>query len=93
MYKYIFIYNHLLFLLTSNYIFLVPWDYEEYSREEELDIETNLDAMVDAARRKIVSIRSDDPNRPIILAGVGVSAAIACQVCKYISTTHVFIFS
>lgn len=58
----------------------VPWDYEEYSREEELDIETSLEAMVDAARSKVVSVRSEDPNRPIILAGVGVSAAIACQV-------------
>lgn len=58
----------------------MPLDYEEYSREEELDIETSLDAMVDATRSKIVSIKSEDPNRPIILAGVGVSAAIACQV-------------
>lgn len=58
----------------------VPWDYEEYSREEELDIETSLEAMVDASRSKVVSVRSEDPSRPIILAGVGVSAAIACQV-------------
>lgn len=36
--------------------------------------------MVDATRNKIISVRSDDQNRPIILAGVGVSAAIACQV-------------
>lgn len=66
---------------NTSYFILVPWDYEEYSREEELDIETSLDAMVDAARSKIISVRSDDPKRPIILAGVGVSAAIACQVC------------
>ncbi|XP_050543024.1 KAT8 regulatory NSL complex subunit 3 [Daktulosphaira vitifoliae] len=58
----------------------VPWDYEDYSRQEEIDIETGLDAMVDATRSKIVSLRAEDPNRPIILAGVGVSAAIACQV-------------
>ncbi|VVC35359.1 Alpha/Beta hydrolase fold [Cinara cedri] len=58
----------------------VPWNYEEYACEEELDIVTNLDAMVDATRSKIVSVRSTDPNRIIILAGVGVSAAIACQV-------------
>jgi len=44
--------------------------------------------MVDATRSKIVSVRSDDANRPIILTGVGVSAAIACQVniFKYILT-------
>eukprot|EP00102_Acyrthosiphon_pisum_P026305 XP_016663515.1 PREDICTED: KAT8 regulatory NSL complex subunit 3-like [Acyrthosiphon pisum] len=58
----------------------VPWSYEEYSREEELDIETSLDTMVDSTRSKVVSVRFEDPNRPIILAGVGVSAAIACQV-------------
>ncbi|XP_060857831.1 KAT8 regulatory NSL complex subunit 3-like [Metopolophium dirhodum] len=58
----------------------VPWDYEEYSREEEVDIETSLEAMVDATRSKVVSVRFEDPSRPIILAGVGVSAAIACQV-------------
>lgn len=58
----------------------VPWDYEEYSREEELDIETSLEAMVDATRSKVVSVQSEDSSRPIILAGVGVSAAIACQV-------------
>jgi hypothetical protein len=67
------------------YFILVPWDYEEYSREQELDIATSLDAMVDATRSKIVSVRSDDPSRPVILAGIGVSAAIACQV-------HIFIF-
>lgn len=42
--------------------------------------------MVDAARSKIISVRSDDPKRPIILAGVGVSAAIACQVCIQLNT-------
>lgn len=41
--------------------------------------------MVDATRSKIVSVRADDPSRPIILAGIGVSAAIACQV-------HIFTF-
>lgn len=68
----------------------MPWDYEEYPRQEEIDIETSLDAMVDAARSKIVSLRSEDPNRPIILAGVGVSAAIACQVSIffYVSITQ-----
>lgn len=70
--------------MNFDYIILVPWDYEEYSREEELDIETSLDAMVDATRSKIVSVRSEDPNRPIILVGVGVSAAIACQVRTFI---------
>jgi len=43
--------------------------------------------MVDSTRSKIVSIRSEDPNRPIILAGVGVSAAIACQVRTFESFT------
>lgn len=37
--------------------------------------------MVDATRSKIVSVRSEDSQKSIILAGVGVSAAIACQVC------------
>jgi len=48
--------------------------------------------MVDATRSKIVSVRADDPNRPIILTGVGVSAAIACQVStfEYISTLITF---
>jgi len=36
--------------------------------------------MLDATRSKIVSLRFEDPSRPIIVAGVGVSAAIACQV-------------
>ncbi|XP_050421591.1 KAT8 regulatory NSL complex subunit 3 isoform X2 [Adelges cooleyi] len=56
------------------------WDYEDYSRREEINIEASLDNMIDATRSKIVSLRSEDPNRPIILAGFGVSAAIACQV-------------
>ncbi|XP_015363469.1 PREDICTED: uncharacterized protein LOC107161539 [Diuraphis noxia] len=65
----------------NKYVYnFLPWDYEEYSREEELDIETSLEAMVDATRSKVVSVRSEDSSRPIILAGVGVSAAIACQV-------------
>lgn len=75
--------SYCLLLKTAIYFILVPWDYEEYSREEELDIESNLDAMVDATRTKIVSVRSEDPKKPIILAGVGVSAAIACQVCIF----------
>lgn len=48
-----------------------------------MDIVSGLDAMVDATRSKIVSLRSEDPKRPIILAGVGVSSAIACQVCTF----------
>jgi len=36
--------------------------------------------MVDATRSKVASVRFEDLSRPIILAGVGVSAAIACQV-------------
>lgn len=82
LYKYI---NIILIDLINDYCIIVPWDYEEYSREEELNIETSLEAMVDAARSKVVSVRSEDSNRPIILAGVGVSAAIACQVNIFLS--------
>jgi len=80
---YIIYINYFLIKLICDYCILVPWDYEEYSREEELDIETSLEAMVDATRSKVVSVRSEDPSRPIILAGVGVSAAIACQVNNF----------
>lgn len=39
--------------------------------------------MVDATRRKIISVKSEDANRSVILVGVGVSAAIASQVCTF----------